>query len=336
MPAPAPRKSRKVLLLSIGAAAVVVAVVVAGVLIFTGNGDDTGAGTGAGAPTAGAAVQGYLEALARGDAATALSFSAAQVPDKTLLTDEVLKTQIEKTPITNIKILDEQGARVHVTAEFGGKKSDETLTLPQPADGEGWKLKSGVMTVDIGKDNGLYSDKLLQYVTLLGKPIPKSGKAYAFPGWIDLGSSNPNLDITAFHPMGNGASLKDLTFTDEVLGVQMKISDAGTKAVRDAVKAVADECAKSKQLAPPNCPQDTGSRTDLVEGTAQWTAPTNYDDVIVDFFDGPTGKVQILGRVEFTVTVQTTSGQPDQGSLPTGIFGEADMTQNPPTISIHK
>ena len=34
------------------------------------------------------------------------------------------------------------------------RKSDETNTVPKPLGSDGWKLKAGAMTVDLGKDDG--------------------------------------------------------------------------------------------------------------------------------------------------------------------------------------
>jgi hypothetical protein len=303
----------------------VVATIAAAAVIVTG-GDDAGDG----ASSAGAAVQGYLEALSRGDAEAALSFSAAPIPDKSLLTAEVLKKQIEKYPITNVKILSDIGNTVHVLAEFGGKKSDQKLTLPQPKEGQGWKLESAAVTVDFGKGD-LTSPKMLPFVTVFGKPVPKSGKLYAFPGWLEFGSSNPNFTVTRINE--EPPSLKQVWMMSDVASANFEVSDAGQQAIRDALKTMFDECAKSKQLAPPNCPQDTSSRSDLVDGTAQWTAPTNYDDVTVGYLD-PEGVASFNGEVEFQVDVQTTSGQPDHGQIPRYVFGDADLTQNPPKITL--
>lgn len=324
---PPQRRSRKVLFLSLGAVAAVAVLVVGGVLVFSGGGSSTD-----GAKTAGAAVKGYLEALARGDAAAALSYGAASIPDKTFLTDDILQKQAEKYPITNIEILSESGNNVKVSAEIGGKKSEESVKLPTPSEGKGWKLESAAVTVDLGSSS-IYSPKLMKSASLFGKPIPDADKVYAFPGWLDVGSSNPNIDVSGNSP-DSSQSLDYLNYPKSLLFFDMKISKTGLEAVRNSLKVLVDECVKSKQLAPPNCPQDAGSRTDLVEGTAQWTAPSNYDDIEIGFFNSQDGTASISGELVFTVTVQTTSGAPDTGTLRRYVFGDADMTQTPPKIKL--
>ena len=88
--------------------------------------------------TPAAAVKGYLEALARGDADAALSYSSDQPASKEFLTDDVLKKQIDKWPISDIRILDDTATAsmgtVHVAVKFGDQTSDETLFLEQKDD----------------------------------------------------------------------------------------------------------------------------------------------------------------------------------------------------------
>ena len=90
-------------------------------------------------------VKGYLEALARGDAESALAYSDDQPASKEFLTDDVLKKQIAKWPITNIRILNDDSSasgigfgQVHVAANFGDKVSDATLTAKRRTNAGTW------------------------------------------------------------------------------------------------------------------------------------------------------------------------------------------------------
>ncbi|SEH46746.1 protein of unknown function [Mycolicibacterium rutilum] len=327
---PRPPKRRKGLLIGIGAAAAVIVLVVAGVVIFSGS----GAG-GGGAATPGEAVQGYLDALARGDAEAALSFSQQVPPDKTFLTDEILKKQAEKYPITNITILGEntsaKGATVQVRADFGGKTSDQEITLPKPADGDDWKLQRGVASVDANIGN-LTSKKLVEMVTIFGKPVPKTGKAYLFPGWVDFGSTNPNVEIVNYKD--EPPSLQEIWLGLSSSRPEYSISEAGQKAIRDALKSMADECARSNQLEPPDCPNDFKIPS-AVEGTAKWTAPTNFDDIDADFLDQRTATVRLYGSTEWGITVQTDRG-PYSTTTTAYVTGEADISQDPPKITLER
>jgi hypothetical protein len=332
----APRKKRTKLWVAIGAAVAVVILVVAGVLVFSGGGESN-----KGADTAGKAVQGYLEALARGDAGAALSFAEAPA-DTTFLTDEILRKQLEKYPITNIKVLSDVpggngGAEVHVVANFGASKSDETITLSKPAAGQGWKLEHAAVEVNLGRDspNVPMKPELADAVTIFGKPAPKSGKAYLFPGWVDFGSSNPNIDIHAYKD--EPPSLQEIWLGLSHQRPELGVSEAGKKAIIDQIKAIIDECVKSKQVSPPNCPNQLNI-SDLVEGTAQWTAPANLDEIEPQYLDEATATVSFYGWAEFGLTVQTThKNLPVYTTTTSGsIDGEADMLQNPPKITLKK
>ncbi|MCV7281793.1 DUF4878 domain-containing protein [Mycolicibacterium flavescens] len=326
---PRPPKRRKGLLIGVGAAAAVVVLVVAGVLIF-----NAGGGGGGGAETPGQAVQGYLDALARGDAEAALSFVAQVPPDKTFLTDEILKKQIEKYPITNITILGEnpsaKGATVAVRADFGGKTSDQQITLPAATDGD-WKLQHGVTSVDANIAN-MTSKKLVEMVTIFGKPIPKTGKAYLFPGWVEFGSSNPNIEIAAYKD--EPPTLQEIWLGHSMNRPEFGISEAGQKAIRDQLKKMSDECARSTQLEPPDCPNDF-KISGVTEGTAKWTAPTSFDGIEADFLDPRTATVRLYGSTEWGITVQTDRG-PYSTTTTAYLMGEADMTQDPPKITLER
>jgi len=332
--APAP-KNRTRLWLAIGAAVVVVIVVIAGVAVFSGS-------SSTGAKTAGEAVQGYLEALARGDADAALSFADAPA-DKAFLTDEILKKQIEKYPITDIKVLSDVpgnagGAEVHVVASFGGTKSDESITLSKPAAGQGWKLEHGAVEVNLGRDspNLTMKPELADLVTIFGKQAPKSGKAYLFPGWVDFGSSNPNIDIHAYKE--EPPSLQEIWLGLSHQRPEFGVSDSGTKAILDQVKAIIDKCVKSNQLSPPDCPNGTPSDGLLIEGTAQWTAPASLDDIKPSYLKQDTATVEFYGSAEFGLKVQTTSRNLPvyQTTQTESIDGVADMLQNPPKVTLKK
>ena len=149
---PAPAKNRKPLLIAF-AIAVVVAIVGAAGWTFLNTGSSSGPDS---AASAGDAVKGYLEALSRGDANGALAFSSDQPASKDFLTDDILKQQIAKWPITNIRILSDSSSsggnsaisfgQVHVAVNFGDKSSDTTLTAKK--DGDHWKMERAAIKVE--------------------------------------------------------------------------------------------------------------------------------------------------------------------------------------------
>lgn len=329
-PVTARRKSRTPLYLGLGAAALVIALVVGAVVIFGG-----GSG-GGGADSPSAAVQQYFEALARGDAEAALALGQSQPPDTTFLTDDLLKRQSEQMPISDIKTLGETpGANgavmVQVSVRFGDSTTSDKIPVRE-VDG-GWKVPFAALKMDLGRNSGLYKADLFDLVTIFGEPAPKSGVAYVFPGPVELGSSNPNIAITANNIGTPGMMNIFLGLSSQ--NVQFDVSEEGTAAIRDAIKTKATDCAKSTQLVPPNCLMALDV-SGLIDGTAQWTAPASYDGITADFLNPQTGRVQFYGPATFGITVQTDRGRPYQTTTSEYITGEADMTQTPPALTYER
>ncbi len=113
-------------------------------------------------------------------------------------------------------------------------------------------------------------------------------------------------------------------------------SEAGQEAVKKAIMALLVECAKSTELSPPNCPQNAASPR--VQGTARWTAPTDLDDLSFTGTIDNQGLQQVMGSVEFMVTLQATDPIFNRNNQPAPYWfeGKADMTKNPPTFTIRK
>ena len=183
--------------------------IVVAIVSFSGAGT-SGVG-GGGATSADGAVKGYLDALSKGDANAALAFGTDQPASKDFLTDDILKQQIAKWPITNVRILsaNEMGgmAQVHVAVNFGDQTSDQTLMVKK--DDGIWKLSAASVKLNLG---GLASTVPLTDpvsgkpvpsapITLFGKPVAEAAPVYVFPGWLDLGSGSKYLTVSAARPV---------------------------------------------------------------------------------------------------------------------------------------
>jgi hypothetical protein len=317
---PPPRKSRKRLVIALISGVVVVGIVaVVAVVVFSGGTNKSG--------TAADAVKGYLQALARGDARAALSYASDQPASNQFLTDDVLKKQIAKWPITNIRILSEESYKVHVAVNFGEQTSDENLWVKQ-VDGGGFRLKEGAIKLRFLQSAG----KGLSTLTLFGQPFDGANETYVFPGWIDFGNRNPNI---AQKPPSYPLLLNEMSGIGpgaESLMMNYDISDAGRTGIQSSLKAAIAECAKSTELQPANCPQLVRDPS-LVDGTAQWTPPTDLSPVRVGFFDTEKLTVNLYGFVDFQLTAKSTSGAPASGKVTGDVQATADLTKNPPAIT---
>lgn len=314
-------RNRKPLIIGLSVAAVVLVVIVITVIAVSSGG---------GSATAGDAAKGYLEALARGDAQAALTYSTDQPASKDFLTDDILKRQIARWPITDIKILDDNSARgfgfgqVHVSAKFGENTSDVTMSIKKA--GGDWKLDHAAIKVDTlhaGVDQAA-----VKTATFFDKPVG-TAPVYVFPGWVDVASTNPNLAVNLKKPFlldsltTSGAYFNDLEF---------KLSDKGLSATSAAISAALANCANSNQLRPPDCPQHAFDY-DLVDGTAAWGKP-DIGGLKINLFDPFRLEATFSGSVNFPLTAQTRSGGTKTSVVNAFVSGNADESQTPPAVSL--
>jgi len=301
---------------------VAVLVVVGIVLAITLSG---GGGSGPGGGSAGDTVKGYLEALAKGDAEAALAYSDDQPASKEFLTDDVLKQQIAKWPITNIRILsDDDGtgglgmAQVHVAANFGEKTSDATIQVKK--NNGRWRLDSAALKLQ--PSPGAASQAAARTLTLFGKPI-NDNTVYVFPGWVEVGSTNPYLDVKA-QPL----LLDTLSSYTPWIQADFTLNDKGNKAVIDAITAAYASCQQSHQLAPPPpCPASiSNSDGSLTDGTVNWGV-ADLSQVKVMGFDPYRLQMRFFGQVTIPITAPGTSG-----SLTPWANGTADLSKVPPAL----
>jgi hypothetical protein len=282
--------------------------------------------------TAGDAVMGYLQALARGDANKALSYSTDKPASMELLTDDILKRQIDKWPITDIQILDDSSAdggigfaQVHVSAKFGDQTSIVTMSVT--LNGRDWKLDHAVIKIET-QNAGANINQSLRTVTVFGKPA--NGTLCVFPGWVDTGSSNPNLSVTA-KPM-----LLDhlATYGGAAFGtdVQVELSDDGNNAILAAVSNALAQCQKSSSLHPPGCPVEVMDPT-LVDGTVVWGL-ADISKVKIDMFDEYRMQAMFSGEITIPLSGQVRTGGTKIGTVSAYVAGTADMTQWPPTVTV--
>lgn len=323
--APGPvRKGRKALWLSVAAAAAVLIVTAIVVVVGTSGG---GSQSGAGSPAD--AVKGYLQALARGDAHTALSYSSDQPASTQFVGDDVLKKQIAHWPITNIRILQNDAhadaygiAAIHVVATFGTTTSDAVVNLKRT--GGRWLLNTSTVRVQPSKAIGDYP--MGKTLTFFGKPVGES-TVDVFPGWVDVASTNRYLAVTA-KPLLLDQLTPDLPWFQATF----TLNDAGTKATTDALAGAFASCLQSHALKPPSpCSRIGLNPNEFVEGTANWGTPDFSK--IQQSLDPQTQAVTFDGMVFSQVTVQRRSGETSQLNVQHPIHGVADINKAPPDVT---
>jgi hypothetical protein len=265
-----------------------------------------------------------------------LAFGTDQPASKDFLTDDVLKQQTAKWPITNARILSANEtagavAQVHVSVNFGDQTSDQTLMVKK--DDSGWKLATASVKLNLGGSlpaTDPVSGKPLPKapITLFGKPVSTDSPVYVFPGWLDLGSASKYLTAATARPVLLDGLVSQAAAMPT--GVQVQLSDAGSEAAKKAVADAVAECAKSTALSPPGCPNNMPNPT-LVDGTAHWEPPADLSSVQYTFtsFDM---SIRTIGTSQWTLTATSTSGATVQGKPVVPLMGQIDMTQDPLTV----
>jgi hypothetical protein len=96
------------------------------------------------------AVAAYLQALATGDATTALSYAADPAPTGRLLTNEVLAKSQKRAPLTDIDVpvVEDQNAK-SVSARYKLGKADVSDSFDVVKAGDIWKISRAVKDLDI-------------------------------------------------------------------------------------------------------------------------------------------------------------------------------------------
>jgi len=328
-----PPKNRKPLYITIGAAVAVLAVIgVIVTVLITRSAVDHPSGPPPGGATE--AAKGYLEALSRGDAKTALSYGAAQPESTDLLTDDVLKKQLAKMPISDIEILgqdnkpgaDEKNTLVRVAVKLGGKRTESRL--PMVAVDGGWKLRSAAVNVGtLARSNTDSSpDSTLM---IFGKPIDPSGHFYVFPGYFEVGTATPYLTVNQPGP----ASFDQL---DGGMFLELKWSmpDSAKPAIEEAVRAWLTKC-YSPGAKPDYCKELIGGTDweDYDANTVALTGPIDLSGLKITY-DGVLRTAMVMGDVkQIPITILRKA---DSQTVP--LFANAwfaqqvDLCQDPPVV----
>lgn len=320
-----PGKSRTPLIITAAAATAVLVVIVVVVAILMRSGDG-GSGSGGAAPEV---AQAYLEALSSGDAQGALALSATQPPNSDLLTDKVLRQQLDKLPISDIETLGEASepgqsadrTMVRVAMKLGDKRTEAKIRMVRSEGG--WKLDSSFVEVNTVASVPTSTDTTLE---AFGIPVGSSSKFYAFPGYLDVTSSSPFIDVNAVAPL----AFDDLG-SMELLQPKYSMNDAGRKALEDIVRERFEPCYGAGPK-PAQCRTSTYFGFEYDGATTTLTAPLDVG-ALTYTFEGTLTSAMISGAIKnVPLTMQRSDGQvvPLAGEI--NVFMMVDIGKDPPVL----
>ena len=311
-PPSGPPKNRKPLIITATATVAVLAVIAVVVVFLMSNGKDGVSFNPNGSPTE--VAKAYLEALARGDAQSALDLSATQPASTELLTNDILKLQLEKLPITEIEVLgeerkpedDKRTSAVKVAAKLGGQRTEGKLDMVV-VDNE-WKLSAGFVDATIEKPALTLKKETVDSLRVFGKPLLSTGHFYVFPGYLQMSASTPYLTINDMPP----TTFDDASAMGQPTEAEPKYSmtDAGRKAAVDAIQAWAVKCFNpGDNKGDCEHAHNPSWVNDYDIATMRVTGPIDLTDASVRLGDDASGPTVYTSHVRIPVTIAKKGGE---------------------------
>lgn len=257
--------------------------------------------------TAADTVKAYLTAVSKGDAKTALGYLEG-VPDKTLLTDAVLKESNRLAPISRISVAKggEGKSTATVIASYRiGDKMLSSVTYEAYRIKDTWKIANGVNPVSLDALRGLDA-------TFNGVPTADIKNAYVFPGAYEIALDSKYFSIDGDTTL-TIASPEDAA---ALYDVKTALNDAGVAAFRSLVRTAVEGCVAMKTLATP-CGMDITaidlSGASPVEGTVTRTLTADGSAALGNLEPESSGSsptvVSSYDSISVDMTLQGSDGQ---------------------------
>jgi hypothetical protein len=274
-PGPGPRRRTGLfVLIGAGALALVLAVVAFAVNLGGrndgaggGTGGTGGGGTASSAPaaaSAGDAVNGYLQAVAKGDVQTAVSYATdPSAVDTTYMTPAVLATSARLAPITDIKVgpSDPDATTVPATYRLGSSPVDTSFDVMKTSNDE-WKLISVATVLDL---TAVQDDAIPMLIN--GTKL-KPGPFSVLPGQYRFTTGQRNFDYGS-HP---DLVVKSPSDFPDITRIQPRISSKGRASALSAVKRSWNSCLDKHAQRPKGCPnQFTYKDFNFRDSTVRWS-----------------------------------------------------------------
>lgn len=236
-------------------------------------------------------VHAYFAALADGRAADALALGDVPEGNRSYLTADVLRAQLDVGRIGSLMIRDvrQRGSRVVVAVHYqlraaGSDPVDVMDSVPLRRHGTGWLLERTAVTVSP------LTAKAQSRFALAGAPVPTES-ILLLPGALPLQTNASGL--------GFDRSAAVVTFAGAAPAVSPMITDAGQTAIAAALDSAVSTCL-ANSLSMPDCPLYVlGARVvpGSIGGTA--TTPPSAAKPSIRLADDPLGSVAARGT--FTV-----------------------------------
>ena len=270
-----PQKKRTGLLVLIGVGALALVLAVVAVAVNLGGGRESadggtsgtgGAGASSAPPAASAsdAVNGYLQAVAKGDAKAAVSYAVdPSAVNTTYLTPAVLAASAKLAPLTDIQVgaSDPDATTVPVSYRLGSSQVSTSYEVMKTSDDQ-WKL----VTVATDLDLTALQDESIPMI-MNGTKV-KPGSFSVLPGMYRFTTGQKNFDY------GKRPDLVVRYPSDfpDITRITPGVSSAGRKAALSALRKSWSKCLRSEDPKPGGCPNRWNNDAyKFKKGTVDWS-----------------------------------------------------------------
>jgi len=263
------------------------------------------------------AVQDFLNALAKGDADTALTYAAAPPANPTYLTNAVLAASIAANPITNIVVTPDpvgDSTQAHVGASYKIGSTPVTTSYDVKLYGDRYLISNVTKQVNLASAFTANIGMALNGVSMDRSSL---SSVELFPGSYQLTTTNSLLEL---YP--DQFIVSDATSPVSVATTAM-LSDTAPSVLADAAKSALNKCLTEKVLVT-SCNFGfaglQGNATPNLS-TISWKITSGSDDFSgVDFQQSPASPTTAGGNVTIKIrcNVRDTKGNQYQASVTIG------------------
>lgn len=194
--------------------------------------------------TAAHAVQGYLEALASGDATGALGYALTAPADTSLLTDEVLTMALADSPIAAIQVTGTGAGATQQTVlasyQLGSTPVNAAYALTKS--GNEWLLDSVAADIDVS-----YLDLGTIALVVNGVTLT-TDRPSLFPGTYTLTTASKRLAVA-----DGSFVIESPDSQPDLYSVGFKLTKSGRAELIKAAKATLQKCLATRDAAPKGC-----------------------------------------------------------------------------------
>jgi len=259
-------------------------------------------------------VQDYLQALARGDADTALTYAATPPSNPTFLTNEVLAASIAAGAITNIAVTPDPAGdqtQAHVTAKYSIGSKPVTATYDVKLYGNRYLIINATRQVDLSI---VFTPNI--GMALNGASMDRSGLSSVdlFPGSYQFTTTNPLLLLNPDHFVITDTNAFPSVSTTPIL------SDTAQETLAATAKSSLDSCLKEKAIVTSCRFGFTGLEGNATPNlnTITWKITSGSDDFSKTDFQQASGDPTTAGAdvsIKIRCNVRDTRGNQYQASI---------------------